>query len=201
MDRHSKAALREESLGGRLRLSPADRADRSRRIAARVVALDAFRRARTIALYSPLGAEVDPSEVGRAAVAAGIRLVFPRIDAGSRVLGFAACGMAELIPGPHRTLQPAASAPAVTPEAIDLVVVPGVAFDERCHRLGRGGGYYDATLAAFPATTLRVGLAFEPQIVREVPREAHDVPVDVVVTEARVLFRLPRPPGPGNSPA
>jgi len=69
---------------------------------------------------------------------------------------------------------------------VDLLCVPGLAFDTALRRLGRGGGHYDATLpAAWRAR--KVGLAFEDQIVDAVPAEPHDAPVDLVVTEARVL--------------
>ena len=71
---------------------------------------------------------------------------------------------------------------------IDLVVVPGVAFDAAGRRLGRGRGHYDATLAGLPAGAARIGLAFELQLVPEIPEEPHDVRLDAVVTEARVLF-------------
>jgi 5-formyltetrahydrofolate cyclo-ligase len=77
------------------------------------------------------------------------------------------------------------------------VVVPGVAFSQDGHRLGRGGGHYDATLAQMPRA-VRLGVAFEAQLVAELPREPHDAPLDAVVTESRVLL-LPRvrrdPPG------
>jgi 5-formyltetrahydrofolate cyclo-ligase len=65
--------------------------------------------------------------------------------------------------------------------------VPGVAFDASGRRLGRGGGSYDRALAARGAATLAVGLAYDEQVVDEVPTDAHDVPVDVVVTPTRVL--------------
>jgi 5-formyltetrahydrofolate cyclo-ligase len=71
------------------------------------------------------------------------------------------------------------------------VLVPGVAFDARGRRLGRGRGHYDATLAGLPASARRVGLAFELQIVSAVPQEPHDALLDTIVTEARVLVPLP----------
>jgi 5-formyltetrahydrofolate cyclo-ligase len=64
--------------------------------------------------------------------------------------------------------------------------MPGVAFSEDGLRLGRGGGYYDATLRELPGA-VRVGLAFDVQVVPALLREAHDAPMDAVVTERRVL--------------
>jgi 5-formyltetrahydrofolate cyclo-ligase len=100
---------------------------------------------------------------------------------------FAECAAAGLVLGSTRALEPPASAPIVPPREVDLVCVPGVAFDTRGGRLGRGRGHYDATLALLPRSAFRVGLAFESQIVPAVPAEPHDERLDAVVTEARVL--------------
>jgi 5-formyltetrahydrofolate cyclo-ligase len=100
---------------------------------------------------------------------------------------FAACAPGEMVPGPIGAPEPPTWARSVPAESIDLFLVPGLAFDAAGGRLGRGGGHYDATLAAMPLRAPRIGLAFEAQIVPEVPREAHDVALDAVVTEDRVL--------------
>jgi len=68
--------------------------------------------------------------------------------------------------------------------AIDLYIIPGVAFDKQGNRLGRGGGFYDKLL--FGKNSFKIGLAFEIQIVDTVPHEAHDIPMDFVVTERGV---------------
>jgi 5-formyltetrahydrofolate cyclo-ligase len=94
-------------------------------------------------------------------------------------------------------MEPPAGAPEVALDEIDCVVMPGVAFSEDGLRLGRGGGYYDATLERMPRAA-RVGLAFEAQIVPTLPREAHDAPLDAVVTETRTLL-FPRRPHPLES--
>ncbi|MBI2558431.1 5-formyltetrahydrofolate cyclo-ligase [Candidatus Woesearchaeota archaeon] len=69
---------------------------------------------------------------------------------------------------------------------IDLVLVPGIAFDKECHRIGYGFGYYDKFLKKVPKA-VKIGLAFDFQVVDKVPREEHDVPVDLIVTEKRVV--------------
>jgi 5-formyltetrahydrofolate cyclo-ligase len=66
---------------------------------------------------------------------------------------------------------------------IDVILVPGVAFTRAGQRLGRGGGYYDRLLAALPASTVRLGVCFEMQLVAELPSEPHDMRVDAVITE------------------
>ena len=75
------------------------------------------------------------------------------------------------------------AARALAPEELDCVLVPGLAFDARGTRLGRGGGYYDAALTQFDVGTPRIGIMFACQQAPEVPRDAHDQTTDLVVTE------------------
>ncbi len=161
----------------------------SRDIALRLSALDIFARAQVVGLYAPMGAEVGTAELAREASRAGKVLVWPRLVPGERAMAWAACQPAELVPGSLGALQPPLTATALSPSRLELVVVPGVAFDLACRRLGRGKGHYDATLALLSPAARRVGLAFEAQLVDEVPVEAHDAPLDAVVTEARVVRR------------
>jgi 5-formyltetrahydrofolate cyclo-ligase len=182
-----KRILRERLIAVRSGLPLASREAASLAIAARLASLPAWVRARTIALHAPLGAEVDTAELARLAQAAGKRIAWPRISSTGVLLEFACCGADELVPGPARALEPPRTAPSLPLDAIDLVVVPGVAFDASGRRLGRGRGHYDATLARLRPGTARVGLAFEEQVVERVPVDPHDVPLDVVVTGSRVL--------------
>ena len=194
----SKASLRAAVLAARRALKPEERAARSDAIARRLLTVEPYARAHVIGLYSAIGAEVDTGSIARHALQAGKRLAYPRVDATGRTLGFARCDPAHLVAGPHRTTEPPPGSPPVPLEVLDLVLVPGVAFDPLCRRLGRGRGHYDATLAALPAATPRFGLAFDLQIVPAVPEEPHDVPLDAVVTESRVLLR---PPVGGSAPS
>jgi 5-formyltetrahydrofolate cyclo-ligase len=182
-----KRALRERLIALRAGLPPAAREAASRAIAERLANLPAWRNARTVALHAPLGAEVDTAEIARLAQAAGMRVAWPRISRTGAALEFASCAVSELVPGPARALEPPASSPSLPLDAIDLIVVPGVAFDTRGGRLGRGRGHYDATLGLLRPGTARVGLGFDEQVVDRVPVEPHDVPLDVVVTGSRVL--------------
>jgi 5-formyltetrahydrofolate cyclo-ligase len=81
--------------------------------------------------------------------------------------------------------QPAASAPPIADASIDLVLVPALAVDERGHRIGYGKGFYDRLLPRLAA--LRVALVFDFERIVEVPVRAGDVPVDVIVTDERVI--------------
>ncbi|HEY4201771.1 MAG TPA: 5-formyltetrahydrofolate cyclo-ligase [Devosiaceae bacterium] len=90
---------------------------------------------------------------------------------------------AALYPSGFGTLAPSDGAPVVEP---DVVLVPLLGFDKRGTRLGYGGGYYDRTLAVMHKPPRLVGLAFAVQEIDEIPREDHDIPLDVIVTEAGV---------------
>ncbi len=183
-----KAALRARLFVVRAALPPEIREAGSRAIAARLASLPAWQRARTVALHAPLGAEVDTAELARLALAAGKRVAWPRVAAAGPAMEFAACAASELVSGPARALEPPRSAPPLPLDAIDLVVVPGVAFDAGGGRLGRGRGHYDATLSRLRPGAARVGVAFDEQVVDRVPTEPHDSRLDVVVTPSRLLL-------------
>jgi 5-formyltetrahydrofolate cyclo-ligase len=184
-----KAALRSALSAARARLSTETRRAHARAIAARLEDLPAFAAARVIAAYAALGAEADPAPAVQAALARGVRVAFPRAVPDDRRLAFAEAPPSALVRGPLGAGEPPPSAPDVPPGAIDVVLVPAVALTPDGHRLGRGGGYYDATLAALPRA-FKIGLAFDLQLVPSLPFEPHDVPLDAIVTEARLL--LPR---------
>jgi 5-formyltetrahydrofolate cyclo-ligase len=91
----------------------------------------------------------------------------------------------ELLPGKFGILEPPPNAPTVSLNQLDLAFVPGIAFDRCGHRLGRGQGHYDQLLAEFRG--VKCGVAFDAQIVEEIPVEAHDVLMDYVLTPTRWL--------------
>ena len=89
----------------------------------------------------------------------------------------------ELSPGPYGILQPKRQyLREVSPENIDLVVIPGLAFDQQGHRLGRGGGYYDKFLRRLPLNIPRIGLAFDFQVLEDLPALSHDISVTKVIS-------------------
>ncbi len=185
-----KRALRSTLIAERARLSPEEREQRSRRIAERAAKLEAVTAARVLALYAPLGTEADALELAR--LLGPARTVYPRSVPGSRRLVFARCAPRDLVRGPLGAREPPSDAELVEPASIQCVVLPGIGFSEGGYRLGRGGGYYDATLREMPGAR-RVALAFDVQLLPEIPFEAHDVRLDFVVTETRTLT-FPREP-------
>jgi 5-formyltetrahydrofolate cyclo-ligase len=158
----------------------------------RLAAQAFFQQARVVALYAAQPFEVPTASLFELLRGRGVRCAYPRVVPGQRELEFALVeSLGELEPaGRLGLLEPGAKAPAVELAAFDLALVPGVGFTASGHRLGRGGGHYDATLARM-AGALRVGLAFELGLVPALPAGPHDLPMDVVVTERR-LFQCRR---------
>lgn len=138
-----------------------------------------------IALYKALGAELDPRPLGETLRKAGWALALPAVVADDAPLAFRAWSPGEPLAHDLSGLPaPLATAAQVRP---DLVIVPLLAFDRRGERLGQGGGHYDRTLAALrgePSPPAFIGLAYSGQERADLPREAHDEPLDGILTEA-----------------
>lgn len=138
-----------------------------------------------VGLYAAKGTEVQTSDLDAKLRARGCRVAYPRIVNDDRRLQFAEVAIDELVDGPFGLREPPLGVANLGLGAIEAFVVPGVAFDRSGGRLGWGRGYYDATLACAPSA-LRIGVAFECQIVDHVPSEAHDTPMHYVVTETTI---------------
>lgn len=175
-----KAGLRAELLARRAALAPEARRVQSRAIADRTQALPAFRSARHVLGFWPRADEVDVRELLEAAAASRKRVALPRVD-GSHLRFHAWRPGDPLRPSGLGIQEPEPTTERVEPREIDLVLVPGVGFDRRGHRLGFGRGYYDRALNAMP-WAIRVGVAFDIQLVERVPDEALDVPMHWVLT-------------------
>jgi len=172
-----KSALRAQALAARAR--GGDQAALQRRL----VEVLAPHAGRVLAGYWPMKGEPDP----RPAMAAHEGPVCLPVVPGRAVpLIFRRWRGEPLDRGPLGTSQPPASLPEITPE---VLIVPLVAFDGRLNRLGYGGGYYDRTLAAMMRRPTTVGVGFELSRLETVYPQPHDVPLDVVVTEAGVKRR------------
>lgn len=137
-----------------------------------------------VAAYVPVRGELDPMPLLRAAVAAGAQAALPRVVAKDQPLEFRAYNVgAPLAVSAYNIPAPDEKSALVRP---DYLLVPLVAVDGRGYRLGYGGGYYDRTLAQHRPSIV-IGLAYEQQIVDEVPHEAHDAPLDYVMTPRHVF--------------
>lgn len=163
----------------------------SESVCARLEAWGPFRRAHVVMSFVALPGEVDVGSLGRVLLEAGKTLCLPSVDWELRTMAPAAVtSLSEgLVTRRHGVQEPPEGAVRLDPHEVDLVLVPGLAFDEAGNRLGRGAGFYDRFLAhpALRATTC--GVASEAQLVQCVPVEPHDRPLDAIVTERRLIVR------------
>ena len=158
--------------------------------------LPEVRAAGTIMFFVSFGSEIDTGPMIRRALEEGKRVVVPRVDRNARRL--MPCEVrdlpSDLAPGEYGILEPKPHLPPVPLDGIDVVIVPAVAWSEDGFRVGYGAGYYDRFLSQIP-TAVRIGLGFELQVAPEVPHGAHDLPVNVLVTEAAVRRFVHQPEG------
>jgi 5-formyltetrahydrofolate cyclo-ligase len=181
-----KRELRSQLISARSKLSPIDRSLRSEKIAERAAGLALLQRPTVVAIYAALGTEVDSGPIARLILERGGRLAYPRTVPGSRLLTFCPCWPAELVRGPLGAPEPPSDAREIPLDQIGCFVMPGVGFSRDGLRLGRGGGYYDVTLKQARAA-YRIGVGFSIQLLDQLPRQPHDVPLDAVVTEDEAL--------------
>jgi 5-formyltetrahydrofolate cyclo-ligase len=180
-----KRPLREKLLAARRHCSAETCLRLSGLIQVRLLAGEAYQRAHCVGLYSPFLNEVQTELVARRCLADRKRLVYPRV-AGMTLQFVEVSGPEELVPGTYGIPEPSGQR-LIALEEIDLLVVPGVAFDLVGHRLGYGKGYYDRTLAVCKPGLERVGFAYEFQVVEQLPAAAHDCRLTQLVTEQRLL--------------
>ena len=156
----------------------------------RVLGLEEYRGAEVIHTYvSSKENEVDTRELIHISLEQGKRVVVPVVEQGKQTMGHAVIeSLDELVDGPLGLVQadPAKATWLEEGAVIGLVVVPGIAFDRRGHRIGMGGGYYDRFLATVEG--VKVGLCYDALILGEIPNESHDVPMDIVVAETAIYI-------------
>jgi len=179
--------LRQAALERRNLLSKAEVSLWSQQIQARALTLDCYRAADAIALYSPIQNEVDTGRLLDHALASGKRVYLPRWLGQDYGFGQIA-SRSELVAGRLGILEPIGAPGLGEADGQNfLVFVPGVVFDTRGNRLGRGAGYYDRLLAQFRGSARIAGLAYEFQIVEAVPAQEWDCGMHLIVTEERTI--------------
>jgi 5-formyltetrahydrofolate cyclo-ligase len=191
--REAKRAMRDRILRARDSLPAEARAHASAAIVTALAAREDFRAARAVLLSLSFRSEWETRPLLEAALALGKIVGAPRVDPIKRMLETYA------ISDPGRDLEsgflgihePLPHCPPLALDAIDWVLVPGVAFDTHGHRIGYGGGYYDRLLPLLRSDARRIAGAFELQVVEQVPAAVHDLRVDAVVTERRTMEAPP----------
>ena len=179
-----KRALRAATLAKRRELTPQQVSSQSLALQKRFLALPEFRSSATVALYAPIHHEVETAAVASEAISTGKTLLYPAV-VGNDLQFRRVSALDELVPGRFGIPEPQ-GAPC-NPADADLIVVPGVAFDIFGRRIGYGKGFYDRSLHRLERSGRLVGFCYDFQLFEEIVGEPHDVTMDLIVTELRVV--------------
>jgi 5-formyltetrahydrofolate cyclo-ligase len=184
----TKDKLRAIALLQRDSFSTAEIALWSRLIQERVLRFPLYLISWSVALYSPIGNEVATDEIRDHALKAGKKLFYPKLGKGENLALVRVESVKEFKPGRFGILEPKGDKTMTKEEHPGLVVfVPGLAFDLQGHRLGRGRGWYDRVLSLLGEGSKVVALAYEFQIVKELPAERWDQKIHHIVTEKGII--------------
>ena len=146
-----------------------------------------FFEAENILLYASLSHEVQLWDLAEECLARGVKVYFPLIEGKGIMRAARIFSLSDLKPDKYGILSPRADFPVAPPKDINLIVAPGLAFSPSGERLGMGGGYYDRFLPQ-AARAYVAALAFDFQIVEDLPVEPHDVLMDLIITPTRKIL-------------
>lgn len=186
--RQAKAVLRKRARALRITIPASAIQERSQRIVAALLKIPEIAGARAVALFYPIEGrnEVDLRPLDAELRAKGAKIAYPTIDQESRVMSFRFVTETEAMEERGFGFrEPAADAEIVS--SLDVVVVPALQIDGSGHRIGYGAGYYDRTIPRYCPPAIAIGVAFDFQLVAEVPVTEGDVAVSMVVTDQRVF--------------
>ena len=180
-----KEKIRRRILKLRNSFSAEERREKSERIKEKLFTFFEFKTAKVILLYAAKGSEVETEEMIEEALSSGKKVGLP-LTKGKGLLFSQIFSYEELSPSTLGILEPKKERP-IPLDKVDLVVIPGIAFDAKGNRIGFGRGFYDRFLSRIPKRILKIGLAFELQVVETIPEGLTDIPVDKIITEKRII--------------
>lgn len=169
-------------------LSPALYAEKTALIHNKLQGLKEYQEAEDLLFYLSKEDEIETQNLIEDALKDGKNVYVPCIQ-GDQLIVCPLTKDSDLQVGPFGVLEPVNKEDCTHPKQIDLILVPGLAFDKRGHRLGYGKGYYDRFLKQTEA--FKIGLAFTEHVLDELPIEPHDVPLDLIITDS--IFFHPTP--------
>ena len=184
-----KAALRAQARALRSLLPERRRSEQSVLIAERVLGMPEIEAARAVLAYGSNDEEVDPQPIVDALRARGVRIAYPRmVSIDCLGIHWVTAEDDQLAERRNGIREPIADrCECASPEEIDVILVPGIAFGRDGYRIGFGAGYFDRFLPSAPQA-FKIGLAFDEQLFDEVPHDIEfDVPVDALVTPSAII--------------
>ena len=181
-----KSILRKALLVRRLALSPPEQSVAADRIQDLFLAMPEYLAAGSVAMYCAVKNEVSTERVMSHALLTGKALFLPAVE-GDEMFFRRVVDLKDLVAGRFGIKQPSVDCPAADPEEIDLIVIPGVGFDLAGQRIGYGKGYYDRVLHRLEGKGALTAFCYEFQIVASLAGEQHDVNMDRIITEQRLI--------------
>ena len=193
--RPDKQAIRAELRDMLATMSPDVRATKACLASEKVIKLPEFHAAQVVMIFLSTDTEIDTVAIALAAWAGDKTVLVPRVSIADRHMIALECRSlhAGLLPGSYGILEPI-DGEAWPIESIDLIIVPGLAFDRNGNRLGQGAGFYERILATDGMRATTCAMAFAEQLVSSVPVSSDDWPMDVVVTDHEVIRMEPSDP-------
>jgi 5-formyltetrahydrofolate cyclo-ligase len=198
-ERHS---LRKQILGARDLLGARERQEKSRAAMQNFWSLPEIKHWSTLFVYVNFRSELETLELIQSCLSKGKRVAIPLVEAStvSMIPLLIQDPEKDLVPGYYGIPEPdPEKSLRVAAREIDAVVIPGSVFDIHGGRLGYGGGYYDRFLVNDAPQAKRIGLAFEMQVVENVPVQPHDQLLDILITEKRIVSITHRTEEPSNA--
>lgn len=177
----AKKILRNNILAVRKSLSPEDMAESSGKIEEKLFEEEHFKNAKTVAFYLPLHNEVDTKRMIGRAMKEGKEVLVPVTNDEIKMCRFTS--FEDLVPGKFEVPEPKQHEPK--DHMAEVVLVPGIVFGLCMHRLGYGKGYYDKYFKNSKA--FRIGICHDFQVVDKLPRHEHDIPMDLIITDKRLI--------------
>ena len=185
-----KQTLKQQIFSKRKHLDKEEIRKKSIEIKNNLYSLPEFKKSKNIIFYVSFNNEVDTQEIIKELLIKKEKtIIIPYVVKNNPILQLSELhNFNELEPKTFDILEPKESyIREFNPEKIDIILIPGIVFDLNGHRIGYGYGHYDRFLKTMKNNLIKIGFAYDFQIVNKIPEEQHDVPMDIIVTEKRVL--------------
>jgi len=188
-----KQEIRDEIIGKIASYSERKRVEKLQMLAQRLLSFANFQESKIAFLSSARKYEIDLSNVIRESLKLNKIVVLPayHIEKKEMTLMKIDDPDTELVEGPLGNMEPNPERCKIVPiDSIEIAIIPGLAFDEKGGRIGTGKGFFDQFIPKLPITARKVTLAFEDQLIQQIPMESHDKYVDIIITEKRIIYKI-----------
>jgi 5-formyltetrahydrofolate cyclo-ligase len=187
-DTLAKSDIRKTILDKRNSISPLDIVNNSSIISNIVISTKEYQSSLSVGIYYSIGSEVKTFDIIKHSLENKKEIALPRVIDSTKIQFFKIMEdkfeKIKFTKGKYGIFENSISTTII--DKIDLLIIPGIAFDLKGYRIGYGKGYYDRFLSLGKSKCI-MGLSYESQIINEIPNNEHDIPVDIIITEKRII--------------